>query len=727
MDTISIITPSFNQGCFLDDTISSVLSQSGDFYIDYIIVDGGSTDESVTIIREYERLLRENCKTVQRDGLTYFVNKKASFQFCNCRGISYRWISEPDNGQSHAINKGISLMAGDFFAWLNSDDYYIGADVFSKVLDFFNAHPNSGMIYGRGYCVNDKKQVFRDFHDNCTTLSFSRRILQHECFILQPAVFVRSEVVRDTGPVDESLNWCMDWDYWLRIANKHTVTFFPSWIACWRQYDGIKSFIFNKNMVAERDRMLMKYSGFPRYVLNRWYYQATMFPLQYLISLRHSNALVKAALFVTEIGTNYLLRFLMRALGEKRASSSVTRIAIFTPLDPVDSEIAQYNTRLIQAILRKKPGLFVDVYVDGDYAPESIESPGFRVIRHEKFYRNHYIYDTVLYKVGDDYRRNKYMFPYVRRYGGIVELDDAKLNKTYLQIIEELKRSMREKRFIQSLRICFLYPSLRYYAWYKIVKPLFGYNKELYLDRHLYRTSFLVKKADSIIVRDQHPVRHYRLPGRKCTVLAKGCEISSFADGTDLAKVRRRLRIPKNAFVMIVLGDDSALPGAGALIKALASVRKQVPALHCVLTGDRSPGEGSLQSLVRAHRLEKRVRITGRLSSEEMLDYQYIADAGIDLGTRGRGGLTVPLKDAFDQGRILFMPGYDKDGLHGDGPLQRKQRNDDLERMIADRILWLYGNPGHLYRMGLRGYRVDEKAPKLNDAVISGYCEALGL
>jgi len=698
-----------------------------DFYIDYIIVDGGSTDDSVTIIKKYERLLRENCKTVQQDGLTYFVNQKASFQFCNCRGISYRWISEPDNGQSHAINKGISLMAGDFFAWLNSDDYYIGTGVFSKVLDFFNAHPNSGMIYGRGYCVNDKKQVFRDFHDNCTTLSFSRRILQHECFILQPAVFVRSEVVRDTGPVDESLNWCMDWDYWLRIANKHTITFFPHWIACWRQYDGIKSFIFNKNMVAERDRMLMKYSGFPRYVLNRWYYQATMFPLQYLISLRHSNILVKAALFVTEIGTNYLLRFFMRVLGEKRASTTVTRIAIFTPLEPIDSEIARYNIRLIQAILKKKPGLFVDVYVDSNYTAERLESPGFRIINHEKFYRNHYIYDTVLYKVGDDYLHNKYMFPYIRRYGGIVELDDAKLNKTYLHIIEELKQSIRERRFIRGLRICFLYPSLRYYAWYKIVKPLFRYNKELYLDRHLYRKSFLVKKADSIIVRDQHPVRHYRLPGRKCTVLAKGCEISSFADGTDLTKIRRRLRIPRNAFVMIVMGDDGALPGAGALIKALASIRKQVPALHCVLAGDRSPGEGSLQGLIRAHGFGKMVRITGRLSEEEMLDYQSIADAGIDLGTGNLRGVTGPLKDAFEQSKIFFLPEYDKGGMYTEGPLKLYQENDDTEKMIAERIMWLYNNPGHLYRMGITGYRGDEKAPKLNDAVISGYCEALGL
>lgn len=727
MDTISIITPSYNQGCFLDDTISSVLTQSGDFYIDYIIVDGGSTDNSVSTIKKYEQLLQENCKTVQRDGLIYYVTKKSPFEFCNCRGISYRWISEPDNGQSNAINKGISLMAGDFFAWLNSDDYYIGTDVFSKVLDFFSAHPNSGMIYGRGYCVNDKKEIFRDFHDNCTTLSFSRRILQHECFILQPAVFVRSDVVRDTGPIDEGFNWCMDWDYWLRIAQKHTITFFPHWIACWRQYEGIKSFIFNKNMIAERDRILMTYSGFPRYILNRWYYQATMFPLQYLISLRHKNILVKAALFFTEIGTNYMLRFFMRIFGEKRVSTSVTRIAIFTPLEPIDSEIAKYNTRLIQGLLKKKPDLFVDVYVAGDYTPKSIESPGFRIINHEKFYRNHYIYDTVLFKVGDDYRHHSYMFPYIRRYGGIIELDDAKLNRTYLHVIDTLKCSLRKGRLFDALRLCVSYPELRYYAWYRLLAPLGNRNKELYLDRNLYRKSFLVKKAQSIIIRDQHPVHHYRLPGRKCTVIAKGSEISSFADCSDMVKIRRRLRIPKNAFVMIVLGDDGALPGAGALIKALASIRRQVPALYCVLVGDRTPGEGSLPGLIKAHRFEKNVRITGRLSNEDMLDYQAIADAGIDLGTHNSGVSAVPLKEAFDQEKIFFMPGHNRGGMRTEGTARLEQSNDHLEKIIAERIMWLYSNPGHLYRMGISGYRVDAKVPKLNDAVISGYCEALGL
>ena len=533
MDTISIITPSFNQGCFLDDAISSVLNQSGDFFIDYIIVDGGSSDMSVSVIKKYERLLEENCETVSLDGLRYFTNKKSSFKFCNCRGISYRWISEKDNGQANAINKGISRMKGNYFAWLNSDDYYISDEIFSKAISFFNAHPSTGMIYGRGYCVNEQGNIFRDFHDNCTTLGFSHRILKHECFILQPAAFIRSEVVRDTGPIDESFNWCLDWDYWLRIAKKHTIAYFPVWVACWRQYKGIKSFISNKEKVAEFDRILKNYSNFFEYILNRWYYRATMFQLQYLISLRHNYRIKKIVMCGIEVGINYMLRLFMRIFDDMRPSSSMTRIALFMPLEPVDSEITKNNIMMVQELLKKKPGLFVDLYIDADHNPLWFESPRFRIIRHEKFRRHHYIYDMVLYKIGYDYQHCKYMFSYMRRYGGIVEFDDARLNHIYLDVIDELKSNFKRRNFFQCLRICAAYPELRFYAWHTLLKPLRRCNKELYLDRNMYRKSFLVKKAKSVIFNDHNMVNRYRLPRRKCVIIEEGDDISNIAIDVD--------------------------------------------------------------------------------------------------------------------------------------------------------------------------------------------------
>lgn len=727
MDIISIITPSFNQGCYLDDTISSVLNQRGDFFIDYIIVDGGSTDDSVSVIKKYERLLQDNCGTVQRDGLRFYVKKNRSFNLCNCLGISFRWMSEKDNGQSHAINKGISLMAGNYFAWLNSDDYYIGRDVFAKVVDFFNAHPTSDMIYGRGYCVDEHKVVFRDFHDNCTTLSFSRRILKHECFILQPSVFIRSHVVRETGPIDESLNWCMDWDYWLRIAEKHTITYFPHWIAHWRQHNGIKSFNFCKETLVERERVMRKYSSLGEYVFNKWYYQASMFSLRDTVSLRHGSIVVKIPLFGVELAINCALRLVKRIFPDRPLSSPASHIAIFTPLEPLDSEIARYNTRLIEGILKKKPGLYIDVYIDNDYGPTWFESPGFRIIRHEKFHRNRHTYDTVLFKVGDDFKLHRYMFPYIRRYGGILELDDAKLNRTYIHIIEDLKKNLRGGHVFRALQLCLSYPEIGYYGLYKLMRPLGNRNKELYLDRNLYRKSFLVRKVRSIIIRDQRLLHHYRLPLRKCLLIAKSSEINNVADRVKCTKIRRRYNIPKNAFFMIALGDEGAMAGAGAIIMTIARIMGQVPVLHCLLMGCSSDGKGYLQELVRTNRLGKKVRVKGMLADDETVDIISIADAVIDLSTDTRSGYALPLLEAVEQGRLLVAPDHVSGKIVQMNSVQPEYTTGDVERAIAERILWLYNNPGHIARLGITGCGDDRAAVKLNDAVISEYCEALGL
>jgi len=142
--------------------------------------------------------------------------------------------------------------------------------------------------------------------------------------------------------------------------------------------------------------------------------------------------------------------------------------------------------------------------------------------------------------------------------------------------------------------------------------------------------------------------------------------------------------------------------------------------------GDRSPGEGSVQELIKTHRLEKKVRMTGRLSKEELFEYQSIADAGIDLRTHTQGPLTGRLREAFEPEKVYNMTGHVKPA-YMEGQERLKPRNSYLENKIINRIFWLYNNPGHLCRMGITGYRVDAKVPKLNDAVISGYCEALGL
>lgn len=110
---ISIVTPSYNQGKFIQETIQTVLSQKGDFYIDYIIMDGGSTDDTVSIIKKHEKLLRKNYTVRKLNGLEFYVPGRSSEpRIVSCRGVSFRWFSERDRGQSHALNKGIQMIRG---------------------------------------------------------------------------------------------------------------------------------------------------------------------------------------------------------------------------------------------------------------------------------------------------------------------------------------------------------------------------------------------------------------------------------------------------------------------------------------------------------------------------------------------------------------------------------------------------------------------------------------
>ncbi|MGB4205296.1 MAG: glycosyltransferase family 2 protein [Bacteroidales bacterium] len=133
---ISVITPSFNQSQFIAETIESVLTQQGDFYIDYIIIDGASTDNSQDIITHYEKLLKDNCHIETINGLKFFIHKDG-FKYNQCKGISYRWISETDRGHGDALNKGFSLSIGDIMCWLNSDDIFLN-NSFSTITEIYS-------------------------------------------------------------------------------------------------------------------------------------------------------------------------------------------------------------------------------------------------------------------------------------------------------------------------------------------------------------------------------------------------------------------------------------------------------------------------------------------------------------------------------------------------------------------------------------------------------------
>jgi len=209
----SIVTPSLNQAQFIRETIESVLSQDYP-YKEYIVVDGGSTDGTLDIIRSYE-----DCLT---------------------------WVSEPDRGQSDAINKGFRMASGDVFAWLNSDDTYLPGAL-KTVADFFEANPSVDLVYGDVLYVGGDGQLLKQK----PAPEFDRHQLLKWCFIPQPAAFSRSSVWHAVGGLDERLQYAFDWDLWLRMARVCEARKWPATLATFRWHRQSKTFASSLNMGRE--------------------------------------------------------------------------------------------------------------------------------------------------------------------------------------------------------------------------------------------------------------------------------------------------------------------------------------------------------------------------------------------------------------------------------------------------------------------------------------------
>jgi len=182
---ISIITPSYNQGKYIERTIQSVLSQEVQG-LEYAVIDGGSEDETISILKRYEDWLF--------------------------------WISERDRGPSDAINKGFLRSSGPVLGWLNSDDiYYPGA--LKAVLEFFEEKPDVDVLYGDTYHIDENDEVIEKY----PTEDWNWTRLHETCFISQPAAFFRRRVFDEYGPLETGVR-CMDYEYWLRLG-KNSVRF----------------------------------------------------------------------------------------------------------------------------------------------------------------------------------------------------------------------------------------------------------------------------------------------------------------------------------------------------------------------------------------------------------------------------------------------------------------------------------------------------------------------
>ncbi len=223
---VSIVTPSFNQAEFIEQTLVSVLQQ--DYApIEYIVIDGGSTDGSIDIIERYS------------DRLAY-------------------WVSEPDQGQVDAINKGLRRANGEIVAWINSDDMYL-AGAISEAVAVLQDHQEVGMVYGDGIMVDGNNKLL-DLHTYRTY-----DVLDLLCFdvLLQPTVFIRAEVLDKVGLLSDQYHMVLDHDLWIRIAAEMPILHVPSFWAVERTHEQAKTVSMTGTFVKEADELIHRAEGSP--------------------------------------------------------------------------------------------------------------------------------------------------------------------------------------------------------------------------------------------------------------------------------------------------------------------------------------------------------------------------------------------------------------------------------------------------------------------------------
>lgn len=208
---ISIVTPSLDQAPFLERAIESVLSQRGDFELEVLVFDGGSTDGSADILRRHAGRL------------------------------AYR--IEPDTGQANAVNKGLRAATGDVLGWLNSDDLlYPGA--LARVAAAFRARPDVAWVHGRCEIVDAQDRPIRRWvsaYKDFRCRRYTRRALLVENFVSQMTVFWRRSAMERIGFLDESMRYGFDYEYWLRLSALGDPLYLPDRIAAFRWYATSKS------------------------------------------------------------------------------------------------------------------------------------------------------------------------------------------------------------------------------------------------------------------------------------------------------------------------------------------------------------------------------------------------------------------------------------------------------------------------------------------------------
>ncbi len=226
---VSIVTPSLNQGKFIRETIDSILSQEYP-NLEYIVVDGGSGDETIKILNSY--------------------------------GARIRWISEPDSGQSQAINKGWQQTSGEIVTWLNADDLLTPGAV-RRAVEALKANSNLGGVYGDCTYISEGGNIVKLYP--VQQYDYNMLVTETENFIPQPGTFLRRSIVEQAGSLDESFHYVLDYDLWLRMGIYAPMVYLPFEMGRARLHDAAKTLRAIRNFSDEFIRMYDKLLTHPEF------------------------------------------------------------------------------------------------------------------------------------------------------------------------------------------------------------------------------------------------------------------------------------------------------------------------------------------------------------------------------------------------------------------------------------------------------------------------------
>lgn len=254
---VGVVVPSFNQGKYIERTLKSIIENKKHILIDLVVIDGGSSDDTVSIIKKYEH------------------------------EILY-WQSQKDQGQSDAINKGMEYTIDcDYVMWLNSDDEYESEYSVVNIVQYAESK-NAAVCYGKSYLIDEKGKKIAQY----PTERFDKDRLRYHCYISQPSVLIKRDVWYEVSGVNPNLQMCMDYELWIKLSMKYNFEYIESPIGNTRIYGETKTSLNQKRHLDEAICIIDKYYG--------------SVPLHWLVSKKMKEGKMKNSFLIRAICNVYV-------------------------------------------------------------------------------------------------------------------------------------------------------------------------------------------------------------------------------------------------------------------------------------------------------------------------------------------------------------------------------------------------------------------------------------